>query len=223
MEVYTTEEQQVEAIKKWFQKYGNMLSWGVIIIAFIASAIMYWRHHQKVEHDAASDHYMALLEGLEKNDKETINSKAETLIKEYSTSPYASLAEFVVAHQAISDNNIAKAEEKLKWIMEKSTLQNFQDIARIRLMRLYISQNKLDEALKYYSDKKGPYLTLMAELKGDVLVQKKDIEGAKQAYALALSSTPEEGMHGPLLKMKMQELGLESKAIDVKADEAGKL
>lgn len=219
MEVYATEEQQIEAIKKWFKQYGNMLSWIIIVVAFIISATLYWRHHQQVVRDAASDQYMVLLEGLEKNDKDTIKSKADILVKEYPSSPYASLAGFVVAHQAIEENDVAKSEEQLKWIMQHSPQQNFQDIARIRLMRLLISQNKLDEAMKHYSDKKGPYQTLMAELKGDILVKQKDINGAKQAYELALSSTPEEGMHGPLLKMKMQELGIESKAADVKADE----
>ncbi len=218
MEVYVTEEQQVEAIKKWFNQYGNMLSWVVIIVAFIISGALYWRHHQQVVRDAASDEYMALLEGLEKNDKDTINSKAQTLIKEYEASPYASLAEFVIAHQAIDENELAKSEEKLKWIMGHSSQKNFDDIARIRLMRLLISQNKLDEAMKYYSDKKSPYLTLMAELKGDILVKKKDLNGAKQAYALALEQAPEESMHGPLLKMKMQELGIESAQAKAQGD-----
>lgn len=219
MEVYVTEEQQVEAIKKWFKQYGNMISWVITIIALCVSGVIYWRHHQQVLRDAASDQYMALLEGVEKNDKETINSKADVLLKDYESSPYTALADFIVARQAINENDFAKAQEQLQWIMNNSPVHSFKDIARIRLMDLLISQNKLDEAMTFYSDKQTPYLTLMAELKGDILVKKNDLIGAKQAYELALSSAPEEGMHGPLLKMKMQELGIESKAKEIKADE----
>ncbi|MBS0286172.1 MAG: tetratricopeptide repeat protein [Proteobacteria bacterium] len=221
MEVYVTEEQQVEAIKKWFNKYGNMLSWVVIVVSLTASGIMYWRHHQQVLEDAASDQYLALLEGVEKKDKATIDSKAQVLLAEYASSPYASLASFVLANESVDENKFDIAEKHLQWVMSHSKQANFQAIATIRLMRLLISQNKLDEALKLYNDKNmGPYLTLIAELKGDILVKQKKLDAAKTAYELALNAAPEEGMHGPLLKMKMQELGLESTAKDVKADEA---
>lgn len=221
MEVYSTEEQQVEAIKKWFKQYGNMLSWVIIVISLAASGIMYWRHHKQVVEDAASDQYLALLEGVEKKDKATVKTKADVLLEQYSATPYAALAGFVLANESVDENNFEMAQKHLQWIMGHSKQANFQAIATIRLMRLLISQNKLDEALKLYNEKNmGPYLTLIAELKGDILVKQKKLDEAKKAYELALNAAPETGMHGPLLKMKMQELGLESTAKEVKADEA---
>ena len=221
MEVYATEEQQIEAIKKWFKKYGNMLSWVIIIIAFVISSAIYWRHHQQVISDAASDQYLALLEGLEKNDKDTINAKAQTLLKDYASSPYAVLASFVLAKEAVTENNLVDAQKHLQWIIDNSKQANFQAIARVRLVQLLIAQNKLDEALTFYTDKNmGPYLTLLAELKGDIQLKQKNIDAAKKSYELALSAAPEEGMHGPLLKMKMQELGMDINPTENKKNEA---
>ncbi len=221
MEVYVTEEQQVEAITKWFKKYGNMLSWIIIVIAFVISAFIYWRHHQEVLRDAASDQYLAMLEGLEKNDKDTINAKAQTLLKDYSHSPYASLASFVLAKQAVTENHLVDAQKNLKWIIENSKQTNFQAIARIRLVQLLIAENKLDEALSFCTEKNmGPYLTLIAELKGDIQLKQKEVDAAKKSYELALGAAPEEGMHGPLLKMKMQELGMDVNPKEEKEDKA---
>ncbi len=218
MDVYATEEQQVEAIKKWFNQYGGMISWAIIIVTFVISGFYYWKHHQEVVREQASENYMSLLEGLEKKDKETIKSRAEVLINQYANSPYASLAGFVLAQEAVQEKELNNAEQHLQWIIKNSKQENFQAIAKIRLMRLLIAENKLDEALKQYDEKiANGYLTLMAELKGDILLKQKDIEAAKAAYQLAYTSAPEEGMHGPLLKMKMQELGIEPAASEKEA------
>jgi len=159
-----------------------------------------------------------LLEGLEKKDEGTVKSNAEVLVNQYSSSPYAALAGFVLANEAVDENELNKAEQHLQWVIDNSKQENFQAIAKVRLMRLLIAENKLDEALKLYNQKSANgVLTLLAELKGDVLLKQKDIAGAKEAYQLAYTSAPEEGMHGPLLKMKMEELGIEPKATDKEA------
>ncbi|MBN9287129.1 MAG: hypothetical protein BGO43_14710 [Gammaproteobacteria bacterium 39-13] len=218
MDAYVTEEQQVEDLKKWFKKYGGILSWVVIIICLVASVFMYWQHHQQVIREQASEQYMALLESIEKEDKTTANAKADILLNRYASSPYAALASLVLASDAVQANDFKQAELHLNWVITNGKQIDFQRIAKIRLMRLFISQNKLDEAMQLYSDKKaGGFLTLMAELKGDILLKQKDIPGAKKAYELAYSSAPEEGMHGPLLKMKMEELGI--KIPDAKNEE----
>jgi predicted negative regulator of RcsB-dependent stress response len=48
----------------------------------------------------------------------------------------------------------------------------------------------------------------MAELKGDILVKQNKIEDAKKAYEKAYQAAPEMGLHGPTLKMKMEDLGI---------------
>ncbi|MBI2792122.1 MAG: tetratricopeptide repeat protein [Gammaproteobacteria bacterium] len=217
MDVYATEEQQVEAIKKWFNKYGGHISWTIIIVSLIASGVMYWRHHQEVVREQASEQYMALLDALDKKDNDTINSKADIILNQYAGSPYAQLAELVLAYEAVEKKEYDKSEKQLDWVVHQGKIDDFQIIAKLRLMRLLIAQDKLDEAMKLYDEKNADgFLTLMAELKGDILLKKKDIEGAKKAYLLAYSSAPEEGMHGPLLKMKMEELGID---IDMNAKE----
>lgn len=209
MDAYLTEEQQVEDLKKWFKKYGGILSWVVIIICLVASVFMYWRHHQEVIREQASEHYSALLDSIEKEDKTTANAKADILLKQYASTPYAALASLVLASDAVEAKDFEQAKNHLSWVIENAKQVDFQRIAKVRLMRLLIAQDKLDEALHVFDEKKaGAFLTLMAELKGDILLKQKDVDKAKDAYELAYRSAPEEGMHGPLLKMKMEALGI---------------
>lgn len=209
MEVYATEEQQVEAIKKWFKKYGNMLSWIAIILLGSYSAYQYWHHHQNVVKTKASDQYAALLQAVEAEDSKTIENNANTLIKDYGNTVYAVFANFYLADEAIDNKAFDQAEAKFKWIVENAKQPQLAALAQWRLMKIYEAQNKLDEVIAVYDARKADtFLTLMAELKGDVLLKKGDKENAIKAYKFAYDAAPDVGMHGPLLKMKMDELGI---------------
>jgi predicted negative regulator of RcsB-dependent stress response len=207
MDAYATEEQQWEAVKGWFKKYGNTISWALIVILSIILAGQYWRHHKAVVRQEASENYMSLIMGAEQNDAATVKSKAQTLIDQYPGSPYAAFAALFLANHAVEAKELPNAEKQLQWVMAHSN-QQLQALARTRLMRLKMAENKLDEALGLYDEGKADgFLTLMAELKGDILMKKNDKAGAQKAYEKALSAAPEENMHGPLLKMKLEALG----------------
>lgn len=208
MEAYVTEEQQLEAIKKWFQKYGSMISWVLIIVLGTVSAVRYWFHHQDVVREQASEHYMTLLSSAEQHDETTVKSKAQILINDFSASAYATLAALALADAAVKANDFKGAQTQLEWVIHQGKQPSLQAIARVRLMRLLIAQNKLDEALGIFDENKAMgQLTLMEELKGDILVKKQNVEGARLSYEQAYSAAPLEDRHGPLLKMKIEELG----------------
>ncbi len=209
MEAYATEEQQLEAVKNWFKKHGNQLTWALIIIFSIIAGVRYWFHHQDVVAEQASENYVSLMMAFEQKDETTLKSKAELLLKQYPQTPYASLAALVIAHQAVKDNDYKKAIEGYQWVINHGKQADFSALSRARLMRLLIAENKLDEALAVFDEQKARgFLPLMAEMKGDVLLKKNDPKGAKSAYELAIKSAKEESMVGPLLKMKLEELGI---------------
>lgn len=209
MEAYATEEQQLDALKQWFKKHGNKITWALIAIFSVIAAVRYFYHHKSVVGEQASENYVSLMMAFEQNDQTTLKSKAELLIKDYPQSPYASLAALVVAHQAVKDKDMKNAQEGYEWVIKNGKQADFQALARARLMRLLIAENKPDEALKIFDEKKArAYLPLMAEMKGDILLKKNDQQGAISAYKMALESAKEEGMVGPLLKMKLEELGV---------------
>ena len=64
MDVYRTEEEQIEAIKKFFAEYG----WKVVAAILVAVALYMgyhaWRHSQQTARDTASLHYDKLSESL---------------------------------------------------------------------------------------------------------------------------------------------------------------
>lgn len=208
MEAYVTEEQQIEAIKKWFNKYGNALSWVIFIILAMALAVKYWWHHQEVVAKQASDLYETMLLGVDQKEEATIKNQAEMLIKEDPRSTYATFAAYTLASRATDQQNDEFAAAQLRWAMEQTKQADLSSLARVRLMRLLISQDKLSEALALYDEKKAnAYAPIIEELKGDLLLKQNDREGAKVAYQKAYELAPKEGMVGVFLKFKLEELG----------------
>src|ERR1700679_1044651 len=109
MDAYVTEEQQVEALKDWLKKYGSTLMSLVAAVAIVIAGIAYWKHHQGVVRVQASEHYLAMLDGLAEKEDTTVKSKAEILLVNYAASPYATLASFALAFKAVEQHDFAHA------------------------------------------------------------------------------------------------------------------
>lgn len=214
MEAYVTEEQQVEAIKKWFNTHGNTLSWIVIVILSAGLAVKYWMHHKDVVHRQASDSYSMLLFAMDNKDDVTIKTQADNLLKDYPASVYATFAAFTLANEAIRINDFETAAHQLEWAMEHSKQADFRALARVRLMRLFMAEDKLPQALALYDEEKAKaYLPIMMELKGDILLKQNDRNGAQAAYEKAYRLAPKEEMVGYLLKVKLEELGVDPNSL----------
>lgn len=209
MEGYETEEQQWEAIKGWFNKHGNKLTWAIIIVCSIFLAGRYFLHHNQNIKEQASEHYFSMIKSEEENDLTSMESKALRLVNEYSKTPYAQVASLMLAKYAVSDQNFDEAISRLQWVIDKGPENDLKKIARIRLMKVYMAQGKLDEANALFDkEEANGWLTLMQEIKGDVYTQKNKSQDALEAYKAAILAAPEEAMHGPLLTLKLNDLGL---------------
>lgn len=207
---YETEDQQWEAIKKWFKRYGNQLSWALIIILSIIVAGNYWRHHREVERERSADQYMSFLLTAAEKDKTVSLQKGDQFILDFPRSPYAALVAFSIAKDYMNEDQLDKAEPYLRRVMAQGEGPSFKALGRVRLMRLLFAKGDLEGALRLYDEKKAEgFLTEMAELKGDILLKQENQAGAITAYKLAYASSPANGMIGPLLKMKMENVGID--------------
>jgi len=171
VQTYETEEQQVEAIKKWFKENGNSLFWTVVITLCVVSGIKYWRHHSEVVRIEASDAYNAMLQAVHQDDVATADSKATYIIENHSKTPYADLATFYQAKAAVGAKDLELAANHLQAIVDNSNISDFQYIARARLARVRLAQGKPEKALALFDiPKESSYFTLLQELKGDTLI-----------------------------------------------------
>lgn len=216
MDVYSTEEQQLEAIKNWFKKNANFISWVVIIFSVIFMGYQYYSHHKSVTFDNASEKYFTMLQSFSANDNESGATQAKSLISEYPKTAYANLANLILASHNVNNQEFAKAEENLLTVINNSKERDeIQAIALVRLMRLYRqtenNQAAFDLYDKYQSKIAKALLSSLTEIKADILLAENKISEAKLAYQAAKDQVIDNDLASSLLDYKFNELNFMDK------------
>jgi len=203
VDVYRTEEEQVQAIKKWWQENSVSLVVGIVIALAILGGYRYWTGHKQTQAQQASVLYSKVLSA----DIEYKVLNTETLKSDFSATPYAALASLVLAKEYISNNESDKAITELSWVVEHAHDDAVQHIARLRLARVYLSQNKVADAEVLIKGIKAEgFSAAYSEIRGDINLSKNLITQAKENYRLALSAMSQNDQRYPIIKMKLDDL-----------------
>ncbi len=204
MEIYQTEEQQVEAIKSYWQKNGNAIIAGLVIgfAGFIGFNV--YKDDKLAKELAVSDAYQTLVESAEKN-PEGLFSAGEKFISENKESNYSTLTALSLAKQASTHKDWAQVEKYLSTAVETSKDAGIKAIATVRLARVQIQLEKIDAALTTLNAPlPASFKASVEEIKGDAYLLQDKKELARTAYQEAIAATA--GKAGPALQMKLDDL-----------------
>lgn len=205
MEVYTTEEQQVEVIKSWWKENGTSVLAGTVIGLVGLFGWRYYNELQQTNQEAASQAYNAMTAQLAKGDDAALE-QAKSFITAHQGDAYAELAALQLAAAAVKAGKLDLAAEQLT-LVAASGDESIKPIAALRLARVLKDQGKADEALAQLGKiNNDAFKAQVAEVRGDVLLGQGKPEEARDAYQVAadaggLQSSAE-------LKLKMDDLAL---------------
>lgn len=204
MEVYSTENEQVDALRRFFIENGKALAIGVVIGIGALLGWRYWQNHQQAEMTGASQSYQQASEALTGGKADGV-ALAEKFI-EKNANNYGVLAALQVAQHDVDQKDFAKAEQRLAWAQGQTKDENLKSLIELRLARVQLQENKLDDALKTLDLVKATGWVAMAQdVRGDVLVKKGDVKGAREAYSKGLASDASQSLQA-LLRMKLNNL-----------------
>jgi len=207
LDVYSTEEEQVEAIKKWWNENGKSIIAGIIIGI---TAIFGWRgyeNHTAMQAKAASMLYEQLLVASRKNDADNMRRFANSIIADYGSSTYAVFSKLMLAKIESEQSNFENAEAYLSSILDNNLRDEFKHIVRLRLVRVLIANNKLESAEKILENiDANQFISHYEELRGDIFAKQGKIKKAEQAYHSALNDEINAGEARVILQMKLDDL-----------------
>ncbi len=207
MEEFESEDQQIEAIKKWWKENGASLLLG---LGIGVGALLGWREYlaYQTDHSAeASDLYQAVQTQVAQNRLDDVHiNKADMIRNEFADTPYAALASMAQAKYEYEHGNVDSALMHLRWASENSTEPEVKHVANLRLARILIAQKKYDEAEAILLvDHPAAFTAGYEELKGDLHVAKGEIGQARVAYDKAINAS--DGNPSHWLRLKRQDLG----------------
>lgn len=185
VELYDSEEQQVEAIKDWWQANGKFVIIGSIV--GLASFFGWGYYHDSINAklDKHSETYAQVMKAVSEN-KADVVTHLQTFMSENKDTDYAVLAALQLAKVQIDADKVDAALEQLQWAKTNNKDKSLAALIHYRIARVLIEKNQLDEAtVELNSIKESSWAGRVAELRGDIAIQKNDKEAAYTAYTEA--------------------------------------
>ena len=208
MEVNQTEQEQIEALQKWWADNSRAIISGLILGLAAVFGWRGWQSHVQTTAEDASDLYTNMIIEVRDHKNDKAREYADRLIQDYSQTTYADFAALMLAKLDVEDAKPDEAVKHLQQVLDDADQDSLKHLARLRLARIFLDQNKTDEAWSILNvDDEGAFTASYAELRGDIYARQGKFDDARTAYQLAL------GKHGPetndtsFLQMKIDDLG----------------
>ena len=208
MEVYTTEEQQVEAIKKWWHDNKWSVIGGIIIGISVLWGGRAWLDTRHAHNELASGHYQVMLEQIAQGKNDDAAIQGQQLLGQFSDTPYAALAALAMAKIKVEQGDTVAASSQLRWALDNSKQDAVKHEARLRLARLLLADGKAQEALTQLQGvDAGEYAASYDQLMGDIHVAMGQPDAARTDYSRALTVLAPTAQGRQMLQMKLDNLG----------------
>ncbi|MGP1960102.1 MAG: YfgM family protein [Arsenophonus sp. NC-TX2-MAG3] len=204
MKIYTTENEQIDAIKCFFINNAKAL---IIWLAVGVSAIItwnYWQSYQINNLQKSAQIFEQISSQLQTGSKQALASGKQFANK--TNNIYGVLTNIQLAKIAVEKSDIIGAEKALLNALDKAKLDNLKDLINIRLARVQLDLNKTDQALITLTQvhDKG-WSMIVEDIRGNILLKKGDISGARAAYSKGIESNGSEIMKA-ILKIKINSI-----------------
>jgi len=202
------EQEQLASIKAWWSKYGNLLTWVLIIALAGYAAWSGWNIYQSKQSQQASQLYDEQQRAVEAKDNAKVLRAATDMQDKFSGTAYAQMSALVAAKAAFDANDADTAKKQLQWVIDHGRDAEYKAIASIRLAGLLLDAKAYDEALKLLSgDFPAQFAGAVADRKGDILVAQDKRDEARAAYQLALDKTDQRSPGRQLIQLKLDAIG----------------
>jgi len=211
VEIYNSEHEQGEALRAWWEKNGRAVIATILALLVAVGGWKYWKGEQLKHADAASAQYQQMMDVLDSNPKQAMEL-GRSVIADYPSSSYAVMASLAMAKAAVAQKDLDAAAAHLNQAMEQAELNEYKQVARLRLADVLLAQGKADEALALLpNDVEPSFRGSYAEMRGDILLSQGKRDEARNAYTNALAGYSDVPEKRTLVQMKMDDLA-ESKS-----------
>ena len=183
------EQEQLDAIKAWWSRYGTLVVTLAAVAALAWGGWWGWKAYQAHRANQAMGYFEALEDAARLGGSDSavrIKAAASTLRDDYPSTGYAARGALVAAQALDQQNDTAGAREQLEWLASQSKHVALQPVARERLAGLLLDEKQYDAALQQLDNPPPAFAALYADRRGDVLAAQGKAEEARKAWQAAL-------------------------------------
>ena len=202
------EQEQVDALKAFWQQYGNLITWALVAALLVYAGITGWQWWQREQATHAGAMFDEFERALNAGDLDKTARVFADLKERYPRTAYAQQAGMLAAKVQFDKGLGDDARASLTWVIEHAVESDYRSLGRLRLAALLLEAKQYDEALKQLDGvPAGPYAALAADRRGDVMLAQGKKDDARAAYQQAFKSMDDKVEYRRLVDAKLTALG----------------
>ena len=209
MATYDLEEQEnLENLKAWWKRWGNVVLLAAALIAMAAAGWQYWQRHLAMQRVQGAELYGQFLQAVTTQNAALVRETGGRLVDKFADTPYAARAALILGKFNVERGDNASAVAQFKWALDHTREPIVKDLAHLRLADYYLEQKQYADALAALNaPHTDAYDARFEDLKGDVLLAQGNTAGAKAAYQAAYAGLAKTDPLYGVLAVKLDALG----------------
>lgn len=206
------EQEQLDELKAFWKKYGNPITWLLVVALGSYAAWNGWNWYQRDQAVKAGAMYDQLDKAVQAGDVDQAGRVFADLKGRYPGTAFTEQAGLLTAKLQFEKGKADDALASLAWVETNATEGEYQTVARLRAAGVLLDQKKYDEALKrldaiVLKDGAAEFGALVADRRGDVLLAQGKPDDAKAAYTKAWQAMDAKVDYRRLIEAKLTSLG----------------
>jgi predicted negative regulator of RcsB-dependent stress response len=204
---YLSEKEQWEWLKTQIRVNGPWIVAGIAGGALLLYGWHWWQGHTDELASQASAQSRQIAEAFGRRDNTRALAMIDTLKRQQPKSPYLDEADLVAARAFVDAGDLDKAAASLQSVMARTPDHALALVARERLARVQVAQNKPDAALATLAAvDPGSFASRYHEVRGDAFEAKKDPASALKEYRAARAADAGGSVDPERLDLKIGDL-----------------
>jgi len=204
------EQEQLDQLKHFWKQYGNLITWGLIVVLGAVAAwngYHAWQRNQSVQAAAMFDEVEKVVRG---GDAQKAERAFSDMKDRFAKAAYTQQAGLLVAKMAYEGGNVDAAKATLNWLAENAADKGYASVARLRLSAILIDAKAYDDALKILGTGIAEEFSALADdRRGDVYTLQGKRADAKAEYQKAFKAFDEQSEYRRLVVVKLNALGVD--------------
>jgi predicted negative regulator of RcsB-dependent stress response len=209
------EQEQLDQIKHFWKKYGNLISWVLIVVLGSYAAwngYQYWERNQAAKAAVLFDE---VERAVSTNDLARVQRTLADMKDKFPKTLFAHQAALMAAKSLHAHGKTDETRTTLKWVIDAAPDSAYRDIARLRLAGILLDAGVQDEALSLLAQPLAPSLKGLAfDLQGDIRMSKNQKDEALTAYRNAWQFLEDIPDYRRLVEAKLNAMGVDPQFSD---------
>lgn len=202
------EHEQSELVRTWMRDNLVSILVGIGLGLLVIFGYFQWQGHQARQKALAAGEFLSFGAAVGAKNDEAAKAALDRIQKEHGNSAYAVLAAMRWAEGAIVRKDMATAEQSLQWAYDHAGDDAIKSLAGQNLARVKLGADKAAEALSLVDSLPVEgYASVIAELRGDILLSQGKRDEARTAYQASLDALDASAPNRQALEMKRDDIG----------------